>query len=208
MSSSNKKQDQNKGQTRATLNDERRRSLILAAYQIIAEKGLEHLRTRDIVTRANVNIATLHYHFASKEDLITNVVGYLLQLFSMPLPFLSERSNPIAWDRIESMFLGIGYRLKATPELFVVLSEFSLRSIHSPSIQVGLRTLDESWSNYIKQTLADGIQQGQFHANLDLDETTRLIILFLKGAIFHQITSGETLDFTQILQNIKRLLLV
>lgn len=45
-----------------TQGDQRRRSLVLAAYQLIAEGGFERLRTRDIAARAGVNIATLHYY--------------------------------------------------------------------------------------------------------------------------------------------------
>src|SRR5882672_3117237 len=62
--------------------DERRRSLVLAAYELIADKGFEELRTRDVAARAGVNIATLHYYFGSKEDLIEGVVEYLLTLLS------------------------------------------------------------------------------------------------------------------------------
>src|SRR6266567_243915 len=66
------------GRARTTHGDERRRSLVLAAYDLIAEKGFEELRTRDVAMRTGVNIATLHYYFASKEDLIEGVVDYLL----------------------------------------------------------------------------------------------------------------------------------
>src|SRR6266568_257435 len=65
-----------------TQGDQRRRSLVLAAYHLIAEGGFERLRTRDIAARAGVNIATLHYYFARKEDLIRGVVDHLLYEFS------------------------------------------------------------------------------------------------------------------------------
>ena len=64
-----------------TQGEERRRSLVQAAYHLIAEGGFERLRTRDVAARAGVNIATLHYYFARKEDLIQGVVEYLLQQF-------------------------------------------------------------------------------------------------------------------------------
>src|SRR5579883_2725357 len=77
--------------SRAVHRDERRRSLVLAAYQLIAEKGFEHLRTRDVATRAGVNIATLHYYFAHKEDLIAGVVDHLLHEFrTLPVPPAEE----------------------------------------------------------------------------------------------------------------------
>src|SRR5215471_20341726 len=77
---------------RTTHGDERRRSLVLAAYDLIAEKGFEELRTRDVAMKAGVNIATLHYYFASKEDLIEGVVDYLLDLLS------SEASRDLQLD--------------------------------------------------------------------------------------------------------------
>jgi len=73
MSEVHTEQDEQRDRTRTAHRDERRRSLVLAAYQLIAEKGFEQLRTRDVAARAGVNIATLHYYFASKEDLIPGV---------------------------------------------------------------------------------------------------------------------------------------
>ena len=64
-----------------TQGEERRQSLVEAAYHLIAEGGFEQLRTRDIAARAGVNIATLHSYFARKEDLIQGVVEYLLRQF-------------------------------------------------------------------------------------------------------------------------------
>ena len=69
------------GTTPKTVGDERRRSLVQAAFHLIAEGGFEQLRTRDIAARAGVNIATLHYYFARKEDIIQSVVEYLLRQF-------------------------------------------------------------------------------------------------------------------------------
>jgi len=206
MYQTSKEQEKQRESKRAIQNDERRRSLVVAAYQVIAEKGLEHLRTRDIAARAGVNIATLHYHFASKEALITSVVDYVLQMFSTPPPSLPELTHATPWDRMRSMFLEIEYRLRVTPELFIVLSEFGLRSPRSPSLQPALRKLDEAWSSYIKQVLMDGIQQGQFRADLDTESTTKVLIIVLKGATYHHITSGEALDFAPLLKEVERLL--
>jgi DNA-binding transcriptional regulator YbjK len=42
---------------------DRRRSLLQAAFDVIAMSGFEGLRTRAVAERAGVNIATLHYYF-------------------------------------------------------------------------------------------------------------------------------------------------
>jgi AcrR family transcriptional regulator len=69
--------------------DGRRRELVIAAYELIAESGLEELRTRDIAAKVGINISTLHYYFETKEDLIAAVVDHMTELFRTlraPLP--------------------------------------------------------------------------------------------------------------------------
>src|SRR6186997_1319109 len=64
----------------------RRQALIAAAYQRIASQGFEGLRTRDVAADAGVNIATLHYHFPTKEALIRGVIGHAMERFRATLP--------------------------------------------------------------------------------------------------------------------------
>ena len=45
-------------------------AIAAAARALIAERGFEGLRTRDIAERVGINVATLHYHVPTKEALI------------------------------------------------------------------------------------------------------------------------------------------
>src|SRR5262245_26152052 len=55
--------------------EDRKRAIADAARQIIVEKGLEGLRTREIAQRVGINIATLHYHVPTKEALVELVAA-------------------------------------------------------------------------------------------------------------------------------------
>src|ERR1051325_2267406 len=61
--------------------DDRRAAIAKAARELIVEKGVEGLRTRDIAERVGINVATLHYHVPSKEALIELVAGSLEEQF-------------------------------------------------------------------------------------------------------------------------------
>ena len=65
--------------------EDRRRALVEAAYDQIAERGFEGLRTRDVAARVGVNIATLHYYFPTKEALISGVLDLAMQRFRSTL---------------------------------------------------------------------------------------------------------------------------
>ena len=68
---------------------------MLAAYRLIAERGLEELRTRDIAAEVGINIATLHYYFRTKEQLIAAVVEHMALLFRTLRAPLAEGASPL-----------------------------------------------------------------------------------------------------------------
>src|SRR5579875_2569179 len=145
-----------------TPGEQRRQSLIEAAYHLIAERGFEQLRTRDIASRARVNIAPLHYYFARKEDLIQGVVEYLLKQFMrahMPdSPF--EMDNPL--EQIRAELAEMHTLLHEQPEVFIVMNELALRSRHDPMIHASLQWLDRGWHTYLEQILRRGKEQHLF----------------------------------------------
>jgi AcrR family transcriptional regulator len=200
-------QGDGRGNIRKNQGDQRRRSLVLAAYHLIAEKGFEQLRTREVATRVGINIATLHYYFASKEDLIQGVVDHLLEEFRTAPVSLPVREYTTPLDRIQAMILTIRYRLREMPEMFIVLSELVLRSLRDPSIKQSLKKLDDSWHATIEQIVRDGQQQGMFRDDLDPDGMATELIILLKGITYHHTTSVRAIDFDRILKDVERLLL-
>jgi AcrR family transcriptional regulator len=181
-----------------TQGDERRRSLVQAAYHLIAEGGFEGLRTREIAARAGVNIATLHYYFARKEDLIQSVVEYLLRQFMTAYlpgsPF--EMRTPL--EQIRGELAEMQYLLQEKPEMFIVLNELVLRSLHDPAIHHMVKWLDDGWHTYLEQVLREGIKQGQFRTDLDPGSMATWLILLTKGTTLHYMTNPEAVDFERI----------
>jgi AcrR family transcriptional regulator len=194
----------NEGIVPKTQGDERRRSLIEAAYHLIAEGGFEGLRTRNVAARAGVNIATLHYYFARKEDLIQGVVEYLLQQFMMAYlpgsPF--EMKTPL--EKIRGELAELQYLLREKQEMFIVFHELVLRSVHDPAIKRMIKWLDEGWHSYLVQVIRAGKEQGLFRADLDPEHAATWLILLNKGTALHWMTSPETVDFDRIWTDVER----
>lgn len=193
--------------TRTTHADERRCSLVLAAYQIIAKKGFEELWTRDVAAQAGVNIATLHYYIASKEGLIQGVVDHVFLVLNYTTSCDSRLNRASPREQLRAKFLNMNYYLREIPEVFIVLAELVLRSLRYPSMQPTLRKLDDQWHGYLKRMITDGVEQGQFRTGLDSEGAASKIIVMLKGVVFHQITYGRSVDVEGMLKDIERLLL-
>ena len=187
-----------------TQGDERRRSLVQAAYQLIAEGGFERLRTRDVAARTGVNIATLHYYFPHKEDLIRSMVEYLLQQFMTAYlpgsPF--EMKTPL--EQIRGELAEMQYLLQEKPDMFIVLDELVLRSLHDPAIRQMITWLDEGWHAYLEKVIRDGIEQKLFRADLDPGSAATWLILLTKGTTLHYMTNPGAIDFDRIRADVER----
>ena len=193
-----------KGTTPKTVGDERRLSLVQAAYELIAEGGFEGLRTRNVAARAGVNIATLHYYFPSKEDLIRGVVEYLLQQFMTAYlpgsPF--EMKTPL--EQLRGELAELQYLVQEKPAMFIVLDELILRSLHDSAIHELIKWLDEGWHTYLEQVIRNGIEQGQFRTGLDPVYAATWLILFIKGTTLHYMTNPGAIDLKRIKTDIER----
>src|SRR6516165_1197627 len=106
--------------------------IVRAAYSLIAEKGFEGLRTRDVANKIGINIATLHYHFPTKENLIQGVVSHLMQELQITRTTVKD-SDP-ALKRLRAEFTDIWVRLRESPEQLVVLTELAVRALRDPAI--------------------------------------------------------------------------
>src|SRR5258708_21538483 len=102
---------------------ERRRAIIDAAYQTLAEKGFEGLRMREIAERAGMNHATLHYYFAGKEALIEGVLDFIVQELSIGRDPAAETGAMDARQQLSAHFGQILDQIREKPEMFIVLTE-------------------------------------------------------------------------------------
>ncbi|NLX21679.1 MAG: helix-turn-helix transcriptional regulator [Phycisphaerae bacterium] len=70
-----------------------KQSLIQAAGELLAERGVGEVSTRAVAERAGVNLGTIHYHFGGKEELFKEVLRFACQVDEdCSLPALIEES--------------------------------------------------------------------------------------------------------------------
>jgi AcrR family transcriptional regulator len=162
--------------------DERRDSLVRAAFACLAADGFEGLRTRSVADRTGVNIATLHYYFPTKEALIGGVADYLAS------QFITQHAPPVAstgkaaLDRLHQEFADAHFYSTERPELFAVLFELQQRGRRDPAIRKIIEPLFGHWQYGIERFLAAGIEDGVFRRDLDPAGGAALFVAALTGA--------------------------
>jgi AcrR family transcriptional regulator len=155
---------------------DRRRDLVQIAYRRIATRGFEGLRVRDVAREAGINHATLLYYFPTKEALIQEVVRYLAQEFSINRAPGPSAMPPSPLEELRREFADARYRVRAMPEMFVVLAELTVRSRRDPAIARVLHTLFDGWREHLVSLLMRGVAEGAFRPDLDVEATARTIM--------------------------------
>lgn len=181
-----------------------REALVRAAFDLIAEAGFEGLRTRDVAARAQVNVATLHYYFATKEDLIRAVVEKLNHdfIFAHPLYGTQEAGGPL--EELRREFADAEHQVCDIRETFVVLFELFLRSLRDPAIRAILQDLEVHWQRHIETYLADAQREGGLRADLDVPVAAAALVAFIKGSIMQAMLHGERYPMHAVHANVQR----
>jgi len=172
--------------------NQRSSEIVQAAYSLIAEKGLEGLRTREVADRVGINSATLHYYFPDKEALIRGVVEHLMQELQTPRTPTSPSAS--ALDQLRAEFADIRARLREAPEQLVVLTELALRAWRDPAIARLLQYLDEGWRSHLQSILESGIAEKTFRADLDVEATASAMMSQLRGLGYGGPLDAKKLD--------------
>jgi AcrR family transcriptional regulator len=182
-----------------TRGQEQKEVLVNAAYDIIAEHGFEGLRTRSVAERAGVNIATLHYYFPKKEDLIKGVSERLLEEFSTVVdPELGpiDLANPE--QTLKKEFADQQYTLRVHPQSYIVLMELYTRSLRDDRIRAIIKELILHWEGHLASFLSAGITQGVFPGASDLDSATKLLQCTLIGTVVNLLLFGNTYPVSDV----------
>lgn len=164
--------------------DERRRSLIEAAYRIIAEQGLKGLRTRSVAAQVGLTHATLHDYFPTKETLLQAVINYaVFQKLLVGFPLGSEESIGTPLEQLRVLLIALQQSMQEDMTNILVLYELVLRAQHDPTIRKLF--LDENifgnWYRGLKFMVEEGMKQGQFRADLDPGSASSVLITFILG---------------------------
>lgn len=145
---------------------DRRIAIARAARQIIVEKGLEGLRTRDIAARVGFNIATLHYHVPSKQALIALVAASVRNDFRAQ----DLRHSPDGKTGLEQLRMEFDDFRETTidmPELIIILTELVERARRDAAVAEIVLPMHRFWCGQFADIFRLGIADGSFRPDLD-----------------------------------------
>jgi AcrR family transcriptional regulator len=190
------------GERSMAVEQHRRRDLLRATIAVIATRGIEGLRTREVAARAGVNISTLHYYFKTKEALLLAVLREVIETLTATVHKGSGVGH--ARDELDARLAGTLRSFRENPELATVLQELRLRSRRDAAARKAFRTLHSEWNRSIAYILRRGIKGGEMRPDIDPDAGAFAITSFIMGLTLQLWVNPEACDVTLVLKELGR----
>jgi AcrR family transcriptional regulator len=168
---------------------DRKTDLIKAACEIIAEKGFEGLRIRDVASHVGINPASMYYYFPTKEALIEDVVEFVFSI----LGITSEEAPGTPKEQLHTHLTRLYRQMRDDPGVFTVFAEIQLRAGRSTSSQK-FQEFENKWRNKLVTLLQTGIKQGYWPNYLDPEQVATTIILMMQGAGLQATTNPRRIE--------------
>jgi len=184
--------------------EEKQEELVRAAFDLIAERGFEGLRTRDVAARANVTVATLHYYFPTKEHLIRGVMAFAMEKFRTRMTPYPETSTADPRTQLRQVLQFRQRQMRETPELYAVLLELTTRASRDAGIKAIMRESDALWRESISRQLRAGVEGGAFRPDLDVEAAAIVLEAISRGRAMLTMVNPDLLVNERIDAEIER----
>ncbi|MDH2424078.1 TetR/AcrR family transcriptional regulator [Sphaerisporangium sp. TRM90804] len=146
--------------SRADQADQRRAELLDAARRVVLERGISSTRVADIAKATNVSGGLIHYHFATKDDLITAMLRVTIDDEVTRLGELVRGSGP-AVERLDRVLRYYIPRSRTDQSWILWIDAFAA-GLREAVVQKILLELETAWIGAVEQAIQAGVDTGEF----------------------------------------------
>ena len=160
--------------------DQRRALLVRAALRVIAQHGVSGATTRAIVAEAGMSLASFHYAFASRDEMMEELVAYVVENQTVAA-FSSIRFGTDIRTTLRDGLQAFFETMVADSEHERVLLELMLFAMRAPA----LGTLPKrQWAKYYEaatELLNAAAVNSDIMWSRPIDEVARVLVSYTDG---------------------------
>ncbi|MEF2978283.1 TetR/AcrR family transcriptional regulator [Subtercola sp. YIM 133946] len=159
---------------------ERRELLLDAALRVVAEQGISGATTRAIVAEAGVSLASFHYAFSSRDELIAELVNSVVASEQTALERLQLRGASMR-DTVREGLLHYFDVLQKNPLREKAMFELTQYAMRSPELQPLARVQYERYYALAEQALEVAAESTGLRWSRPVDEIATILVVLTDG---------------------------
>jgi AcrR family transcriptional regulator len=138
----------------------RRAELLAAAYQVVLERGLANTRVADVAAATNVSGGLIHYHFATKDDLIVEMLRSIAgDDIVKARDIAASKGSAVA--RMDRLIRHYAPDPGEDPAWRLWIDGWAA-GVRDPAMRQIMTELDAAWAQCVEQVIRDGVADGEF----------------------------------------------
>ena len=171
---------------------ERRRLLVEAALRVIAREGMNAATTRAIVGEAKMSLASFHYAFTSRDEMMRELVAHVVENETVAafsgLRLGADIRTSIS-DALTAFFEGA---VIADPDHEQVMFEIMQYALRTPDLR---HLAAEQYARYraaVTELLLAGATNAGVTWSLPVDDVARIVLTLTDGLTFGWLADRDT----------------
>lgn len=187
-----------------TRSKNRKEQIVSVALELLQTHGFENFSYLDIANRLSITKASIHHHFAKKEDLGVALCQAIQDWHEVGFSQILAADNS-ASEKLDS-YVHAMLKYACGKNKICPLSSLQVDVTSLPTaMQSALKVLDEHELDFITQVLALGRKNGEFNFVGDVKSQAILVVIACKGALQYSRVHGDYI-FEQTMAQISLLL--
>jgi len=151
----------------------RRDELLELAATMFAERGLRATTVRDIADGAGILSGSLYHHFASKEEMVDELLrSFLDWLFARYREIMDAEANSL--ERLKGLFMASFEAIEHRHAQVVIYQDEAQRLLSQPRFSY-IKDMNRQQRKMWVEVINQGVDEGYFQPDLNVDLVYRFI---------------------------------
>jgi AcrR family transcriptional regulator len=155
--------------------------MLMAASQLIAERGFSDTRIADVAERVGASPALVVYYFKTKDSLLTEALRWSEGSFYAAVEQMLEET-PALTDRIHNLVAACLPVADETPDDWGLWFDLWAQAFRHPEVKKDRVALDRQWRDLIVRVVSEGVGTGEI-AELDVEAFAVMWSALLDGLV-------------------------
>ncbi|MBN2468989.1 MAG: TetR/AcrR family transcriptional regulator [Deltaproteobacteria bacterium] len=182
--------------------EKKKTEILEATFECVYEKGLANTGMRAIAEKANVNQATVHYYFKTKENLFNEFITALSDRCIYDILRRYKTTDPPE-KKLQAIFEAGRDFCGKNQKMFTVFLECWTLSTRNRRLRALLSDYYARLVRVVEDVIAEGVSQGKFHA-VDKETISVFLVALVEGIGLQSHMRRKDFNFKMRFVSLKR----
>jgi AcrR family transcriptional regulator len=184
--------------------EDKKRSILDAAERCVISQGIEGVTMRAIAAEAGINLASLHYYFENKENLLTSLITQKFMDYGAAFSASLPRSDTPA-QQIASAINHLKKTVLEDRSTYILLLEYLPNASRNPRIRELLRASYREFRASLKSLLDRALKE-KGKSGVDTVILSSFILSLIDGMWIQLFLDEDAFDIEKYFDQINRMI--